>query len=331
MKIGFVITETWAFFQEIYDLFSETHQVSQFNQPTIKFPVFQGRINRLAVQKSIDQFCDQNQVVFFEWASESLALFSHRPKKCGIVARLHRYELYQWANQINWDHVDHLIVVSQAKEKEILDKFPQLQGKVSVITEAVNLEHFQFSPHPFNKQLGILCHLSPRKRVYELILAFAESGLAAHGYKLHIGGGLHPKFGDYYLAIKQVVSKLDLDEDIIFYEHVKDAKAWYENIDIFISNSYSEGLQVSPMEAMSSGIYCLSHDWDGADELLPQENLFLTNQQLIQKIIHYQTLSPAEQLRKREQLRERIETNFDIKHTSKKILSLVEAIGEKYS
>jgi hypothetical protein len=38
------------------------------------------------------------------------------------------------------------------------------------------------------------------------------------------------------------------------------------------------------MEAVASGCYCLSHDWDGADELLPAENLYLTDSQLRQSV-----------------------------------------------
>lgn len=330
MRIGIVINETWAFFQEIFDLFSERHQVSQYKRPQVRFPVFQHRLNRYSTRNSIDQFCKQNQVLFFEWASELLVQFSQHPKQCGIVARLHRYELYQWADQINWENIDQIIVVSHAKEKETLQKFPQLTGKVSVITEAVNPNHFTFSPKPYSKQLGTLCHLSPRKRVYELILAFTESGLARQGYKLHIGGGLHPKFGDYFVAIHQAVQLLNIQDSVIFYDHVKDAKTWYENIDIFISNSYSEGLQVSPMEAMASGIYCLSHHWDGADELLPAENLFLTNDQLINKILDYQNLTEENKVLKRKQLRQRVEEKFDIQKISHKILSLVESVGENY-
>lgn len=331
MKIGIINNETWAFFREIYDLFQQNHQVELFKPRAVNVPILKQRFLRYQYQRDMDQFARSNQVLFFEWASESLANFSFRPKQNGIVARLHRYELYQWADKINWQNVDQLIVVSQAKKKEITNDFPQLENKVIVITEAVNLTHFKFKPQPFRKQIGTLCHLSPRKRVYELILAFEESKLYQQGFTLHIGGGKHPKFGDYYAAIHQMVNHLGLQKAVQFYEHVEDAKAWYENIDIFISNSYSEGLQVSPMEAIASGCYCLSHHWDGADELLPTENLFMTGLEMNQKIKDYAALAPDQQLQKIKELRNRVSHHFDINKISAEILSIVEVIGAKYS
>jgi glycosyltransferase involved in cell wall biosynthesis len=330
MKVGIVINETWAFFQEIFDLFQQHHQVELFKPSPVNAPILKQRFQRYQYQRDMDQFARSNQVLFFEWASESLAHFSFRPKQSGIVARLHRYELYQWADKINWENIDQLIVVSQAKKNEIITDFPQLKNKVTVITEAVNLEHFNFQPKSFSKQIGTLCHLSPRKRVYELILAFEESKLYQQGFTLHIGGGKHPKFGDYYTAIHQLVNRLGLEEVIRFYEHVENAKAWYEKIDIFISNSYSEGLQVSPMEAIASGCYCLSHYWDGADELLPSENLFITGQEMNKKIKDYAALPQEIQLQKITDLKNRVSLHFDIKNISKEIVSLVENVGANY-
>lgn len=330
MKIGIVINETWAFFQEIFELFQQNHQVEHFKPSPVNAPILKQRFQRYQYQRDLDQFAHSNQVLFFEWASESLAHFSFRPKQSGIVARLHRYELYQWADKINWQNVDQLIVVSHAKKDEIIKDFPQLRNKVTVITEAVNLDHFKFQPKPFRKQIGTLCHLSPRKRVYELILAFEESKLYQQGFTLHIGGGKHPKFGDYYVAIHQLVERLSLQEAVRFYEHVEDAKAWYQNIDIFISNSYSEGLQVSPMEAIASGCYCLSHHWDGADELLPSENLFITGLEMNKKINEYAALSPDQQIQKITDLKNRVSRHFDIINISTEILSLVESVGAKY-
>ena len=78
-------------------------------------------------------------MVFFEWASGLLASASHMAKTCGIVTRLHRYEMYRWADRINWDAVDRLILVSQAKLREFSAAFPQHVHKAVVIPEAVSV------------------------------------------------------------------------------------------------------------------------------------------------------------------------------------------------
>src|SRR5688572_14549012 len=118
MRVGVAIEETWDFFHEVYADLSEHYQTRLYKRPTIQVPVLNGRLNGYWFRRDLQNFLRGSDVVFFEWASELLATASHLPKACGIVTRLHRYEMYQWADRINWDAVDRLIVVSQAKLRE---------------------------------------------------------------------------------------------------------------------------------------------------------------------------------------------------------------------
>jgi glycosyltransferase involved in cell wall biosynthesis len=272
----------------------------------------------------MQNFMRANDVIFFEWASELLALASHLPKTCGIVTRLHRYEMYQWVDRINWDAVDKIILVSQAKVKEFTARFPQQAPKVVMIYEAVSLNRFQFQPRPFNGDIGILCHITPRKRVYELILTFYETLQENGNLRLHIGGDEHVLFGDYYQAIRVLIEKLGLEDKVIFYDFIKRPEEWYHTIDIFISNSYSEGLQVSPMEAMACGCYCLSHHWDGADELLPVENLYFTDNQLKERILEYSALPQDEKQRRLADLQKMVADRFNVDQTKVAVRRVIE-------
>lgn len=323
MKLGVVINETWAFFNEIYADFAAHHPTRLYQPKTIAAPLFKERLNRYYSAQHLRSFLRSNDVVFFEWASELLVAATHLPKTCGIVTRLHRYELYQWADRVRWEGVDKIILVSQAKRREFLSRFPELASKVVVIPEAIDPDKFRPHPKPFSGQIGILCHLSPRKRVYEVILAFAE--LAERpDLHLHIGGGRHPRFPEYADALRMLTERLGLQERITFYDHVANPAEWYARVDVVISNSYSEGLQVAPMEAIASGCYCLSHWWDGADELLPSENLFHTERELGQKIIEYSEVAEAERQARCERLRERVRDQFDVNKTKVQIREVVE-------
>jgi glycosyltransferase involved in cell wall biosynthesis len=330
MRIGVVIEETWSFFHEIFAEMQSVHQTSLFNRRSIHLPFFEGRVNNYLFNHDLQSFLRSNQVVFFEWASELLVNTSRLPKKCGIVTRLHRYELYQWAEQINWEMVDRLILVSQAKQREFSQLFPQQAHKAVVIPEAISLEKFRPSSKEFNGDLGILCHLTPRKRVYELILAFSELVQQRQGFHLHIGGGAHVLHGDYYQAMKILVRRLDLEDKVTFYGNVSETEAWHKHIDIFISNSYSEGLQVSPMEAIGSGCYCLSHAWDGADELLPLADIYITDKELINKVLIYSDCSSQDRLSKREAQLAVVRENFDVDRIKVQIRRLVEEVGSHW-
>jgi glycosyltransferase involved in cell wall biosynthesis len=326
MQLGIAIEETWNFFHEIYAELAKYHQTNVFKRKVFNLPIFDARINKYLFQRDLRNFMRANDVVFFEWASELLAIASHLPKTCGIVTRLHRYEMYQWGDKVNWDAVDKIIFVSQAKRQEFIDKFPAQVEKTIVINEAVDPDKFWFSPRKFNGNIGTLCHLTSRKRVYELLLAFYELIQERDDLHLHIGGP-HGDHSDYYYAMHDLIKKLGLQDSITFYGEVTGPWDWYQIIDIFISNSYSEGLQVSPMEAMASGCYCLSHHWAGAEELLPEEYLFYTNTELQEKVLRY--CEAPEEIKHQQQARMRaiVCEKFDIYKLRAQIRDVVEEVA----
>jgi glycosyltransferase involved in cell wall biosynthesis len=327
MRIGIAIEETWAFFKEIEEELGKHHTTTLYEFQPVQTPFFSERINRYRLRKHWSSFLNANQVVFFEWASGLLASASHYPKTCGIVTRLHRYEFYQWVDKIEWDAVDRIILVSKAKQREFVRRFPSQADKITVIPEAILPEKFSLYPKKFSGDIGILCHLTPRKRVYETILDFYELNKERKGFHLHIGGGEHVLHQDYYLAMQTLVDRLDLRGSVTFHDKVSDPQSWYPRIDFFISNSYSEGLQVAPMEAMACGCYTLSHFWEGADELLPLENLFFTGSELRKKILEYCDLSEDEKEQKRQAMRAIVCEHFDLNRTKVEIRQIVEDVG----
>jgi glycosyltransferase involved in cell wall biosynthesis len=327
MRLGIAIEDTWGFFNEVYDYLAAQHETSVFHRREWALPFFQTRLNRRLFENDLDGFLRANDVVFFEWASGLLAEASHRPKRGGIVTRLHRYELYQWADKINWDAVDCIILVSEAKRREFARRFPQVAAKAIVIPEAVSLKRFSARPKAFGGDLGTLCHLAPRKRVYELVLAFGELCRERNDLHLHIGGEPRPNAADYSEALTSLVRKLGLTQKVTFYGKVTNPQDWYRRLDIFVSNSYSEGLQVSPIEAIASGCYALSHRWDGADELLPEENLYYTDRELQEKVLAHCNLSELARLKANSDLRSRVCEQFDVEKTRKDILHAIEEVG----
>ncbi len=324
MRLGIVIEETWDFLHEIYADLAAHHDTRIFKRRSVQLPVFSERINRSRLHADLSAFLQQNEVVFFEWASELLALATQLPETCRIVTRLHRYEMYQWAQAVNWAAVDRIILVSQAKELEFNERFPGHEDKIIVIPEAVSLERFNYAPKPYTGDIGILCHLRPRKRVYELVLAFYELIKNQPDLHLHIGGGSPGAGGEYERALHALVRDLRLEEKVTFYGPIATPETWYPKIDIFISNSYSEGLQVSPMEAIATGRYCLAHAWEGADELLPGEDLYYSEAELVRQIHTFHQLSDVEREKRREKQRARVLNSFDVDKTKVEIRHVLE-------
>ncbi|HIP72216.1 MAG TPA: glycosyltransferase [Anaerolineae bacterium] len=329
MQLGIAIEDTWQFLHEIYEDLAAHHQVTVFKRRQIGLPIFNARINHRLFRRDFQAFLRAQDVVFFEWASGLLAAASHLPKTCGIVTRLHRYELYQWADKINWDAVDKIILVSEAKRAEFARRFPAQADKIEVVYEAADLTKFQFNPKPFRGDIGILCHLRPRKRVYELILAFYDLVGERPSLHLHIGGGGAAGFHEYPIALRRLVEKLNLQDNVTFYGNVDNPAEWYKQIDVFVSNGYSEGLQVSLIEAMASGCYAISHRWDGVEELLPDEALYYTEEQMQTVLRRYFELPEGDKQQAIANFRQIVERQCDVFQTRTQIRQIIEGVAAR--
>ncbi len=269
----------------------------------------------------------KNDVCFFEWASELLAVASHLPKRCKIVTRLHSFELYEWAPKVNWEVVDSVVFVSQAMRSRFVELYPEQSHKTEVIYNGVRLDIFQPAPAmEFSFRLGMLCNIVPIKRIYEVVLVLGELRALGYPATLHIGG--EPKDDIRYAqSIYRLVEELNLQDSVKFDGYIDDPAAWLQEIDIFISNSYWEGQQVALLEAMASSCYCLSHFWSGVEEILPPENIYITETQLKDLIIQYADLKDFEKVTLQQQLRNITVSKFDIEGTKRELQMVIKRVA----
>ncbi|MEZ5317456.1 MAG: glycosyltransferase family 4 protein [Vicinamibacterales bacterium] len=330
LRIGIVNPEAWTFLHGLHDWLAARHQVAVFQPRGSRAAFFRERILRQRLRRDLRAFLRAHDVVFFEWASDLLALASSLPEagRCAIVTRLHRYELYTWADRIHWDAVDRVIVVSQAKARAFAARFPDHAAKTTVVPVGTPLDRFVFRPRPFAGVIGTLCHISPRKRIYDLLLALAGP-LAEHpSWRVRIGGAPMPEHGDYDEAVRRLVRRLGLESRVTFDGVVERAWEWYQGIDVFVSHSYSEGLQVAPAEAMASGCYALSHDWDGADELLPDDCRYVTDAELAGRLRAWAALTETAREAERRRLRALAVDRFDAERGYARVDQVMRACAE---
>ncbi|MFN2126432.1 MAG: glycosyltransferase [Anaerolineales bacterium] len=324
-KLGiFVGEEKWTFFNEIFTSLDNHYQCEVFKLKTINTPFFYDRLNRWAVRSGILKILKRNDTCFFEWASDYLSVASYLPKNCQIITRLHSFEIYQWAPRINWENVDKIILVSESMRRTFIELYPDQSSKTKVIYNGRSLDKFKPPPERnFQFKVGMLCSITPIKRIYEVVLMMYDLRKQGFDFKLYIGG---EPFGDfrYAKALYRLVGRLDLQDSVFFEGFVTDTAAWLRDIDVFISNSYWEGQQVALIEAIASGCYCISHHWPGADEMLPEENLFFTESQLKEKLIKFATLGVEEKYCKSVEMREIATRKFDVRRTNQEIRSVID-------
>ena len=126
-----------------------------------------------------------------------------------------------------------------------------------------------------------------------------------------------------------MTKKLGIENKVTFYNRVEDRWQWYDKMDIFVSNSYSEGMQVAPLEAAARGCYCLAHWWEGAEEIFDQDELFLKDSDFIAKTLSYARASEEERVRMRAPLKSFIQNRCDIRGISSQIQAIIERAAEE--
>jgi glycosyltransferase involved in cell wall biosynthesis len=214
-------------------------------------------------------------------------------------------------------------------QQKFNDLYPQHAHKTEVVYSGKPLDKYKPVHRDFGFNLGMLCAIHPVKRIYEVVLMLYELRRQEYRFHLHLGGGqLHGgTLDEYYVAIQHIVEKLSLQDDVTFHGHVTDVPTWLQGIDVFISNSYWEGQQLALIEAMATGCYCLAHSWDGAAEVVPPENLYVTENDLMRKIIVHCNLPDAEKSDRRAEMRAIACEKFDIERMKRQIRGIINQVG----
>ncbi len=327
MKLGLVVDGHWGFIRDLLSDWQTRYQTHVFSFREIHLPVWRGRVNQRRLRQSLGRFLESHDVVFFEWAGPLLVLASHLQNRSRLVVRLHSYELFDYAAHVNWKSVSQVILVSHAMRRHFLELYPAMAERSTVVYNGVALGKFARAERPFAGVIGMLGNVIPIKRIYEVVLALYELNRAGSRLTLRIAGppdqGADPQ--RYYMALQRAVRQLGLENQVSLVGPVSDAAGFLKDVDIFVSNSYWEGQQVSLLEAMATGCYCLSHFWDGAEEVLPPDNLFVTDSELRAKITAFCQAPETVRHEQQERMRAIARDKFDIERAKTQLRGIIEA------
>jgi len=261
---------------------------------------------------------------FFVTARTGVFLKEHlRGRSVTLVARGHRYDIYDYANRLSYlpernflfERADKLYACSLDGAEYLAGKYPQWRGKITCAylgTHDRGLAPFVGSGV---FRLVSCSKTSPVKRIDSIIRALAllrDSGLRLSW--THIGGGKElPKLrrlAARRLGFMDAEFKGRLSNAQVF-DHYLSAPA-----SVFVNVSKSEGLPVSIMEASSVGLPSIAADVGGTRELVVDGvSGFLLNQDFSDReladVIERMARMPAGQLETlRRNARKRWEDHF---------------------
>ncbi len=215
-------------------------------------------------------------VLYFYWGDNLAWTIPYLKKKIKnknlkIVLRLHGSDLYEHVKNDYaplrkqlFSDVDIIATVSENGKNYLAEKYPEFKNKLLVSRLGVNDNGLNKETRS-SKELNIISvsNVVPVKRVKLIFEALQQNNLNIIWH--HFGDG------PLLQELKELTTNARNELKIILHGYVsnKDLMNFYKenHIDLLINASYSEGLPVSIMEALSFGIPVIATNVGGTSEL----------------------------------------------------------------
>jgi glycosyltransferase involved in cell wall biosynthesis len=172
----------------------------------------------------------------------------------------YRFLLYSFARK----RYDFTIVVN-----ERLKIIPEKLGvKYAIVKPGINLERFNTAKHQIDLQdgsvkIGFIGRVVKEKGVFELLEAYNILKQKHRKIQLKIAGD-----GKALVPLQKKVKEFGLTNDIKFYGEVSAPALFYREIDILVLPSFTEGLPITILEAMASGVIVIASNVGGILEII---------------------------------------------------------------
>ncbi len=198
------------------------------------------------------------------------------------IVFLRRYELYErdWP-KLDWKNVNHLVCCNAHVAQMVSEHFAEMNIKtpISVIYNAVDPKGWTFKVRKPNTNVGMACHIHPKKNIPLAMQILAE---LPDQYALHIAGAVQDQW-----ALQYVNNFAEcMRRKVVIYGQIPydQMNLWWEQMGVCLSASYTEGNPNNVIQAMAKGIKPIVHIWPGAIQQFPEDVLFATAREAAQKI-----------------------------------------------
>ena len=234
------------------------------------------------------------EVIFVEFANETLVLASKWKGKRTLITRLHRYELFQLP-KARWEAVDAIIVVNQRIKELLGEKLPQMKKKIHCIPNYLDLEYWSPKKNRTRtNQIAIVGSVEPRKGHDKALVAFSKIVANNPDLRLNIIGMNNDN--KFYNTLRRLAEDLDLQDKVRFLGFSEDIRKDFQDSDIILSFSEHESTHMTLFEGLSCGAWPLSITWDGVKEFLPDENLFNNDEEFVTSVKKFYSMNDKKRI-----------------------------------
>ncbi|WP_121959103.1 glycosyltransferase [Petrotoga sp. 9T1HF07.CasAA.8.2] len=247
---------------------------------------------KLVVSKDaneITQAIKWADIVWLEWAND-LAVFATNKvpeiENKKVICRLHGYEAFNVnvLNKINWDLIDRMIFVADHVREDAYESCPQVKNvPYTMVYNGINLDKFVFSKRTKGKRICFSGHVNYKKNPMLIIQILDKLLKIDDGYRIDwVGDHQDIRIKKY---LNYILKDMGIEDKFTFHDWTNDINSWLENKNYFLSTSIHEGYGVGIMEAMARGIKPIIHNFYAARGFYPDEFIYNTIDEAVEKII----------------------------------------------
>ncbi|MCH8567456.1 MAG: glycosyltransferase [Balneolales bacterium] len=169
---------------------------------------------------------------------------------------------------------DRIVVVGSQLKRDILEKFPALSGRISVLHNPVDTGYFcpgparlQLKPEEGTRHLLCVANISKEKGVHVLLDAFHKRNMEGK-WHLHLIGNV--PVSSYSAA---VVSRIRKSEFCTLHKPVPhaDIREYYRAADLVVQPSLREGFGLALAEALCCGVPAVATKSGGPEDIMRPE------------------------------------------------------------
>lgn len=229
-------------------------------------------------------------VIWLEWANAlAVGLTRNAALLEGkhVICRLHSYEAFgEDLTAIEWSRIDELICVAPHILEIVEARVPDLArrcGRVSIIPNGIDVDSLSYAERRKGFHLAYLGYINYKKGPMLLLQVLKQLVCIDPRYHLTIGGKMQDlRFKHYF---EQMIPAMGLTPHIHFDGWIGDVNGWLADKDYILCTSVLESQGLGLMEAMGCGIKPVIHNFVGARDIYPHQNLWNTVQEAVDLIL----------------------------------------------
>lgn len=204
--------------------------------------------------------------------------------------------LFGHFRQINFENVTGFMTIAPHIDRITNDgsvAYPE-KLKRAIIPLSVDLNEWTLNERKGYKLAWINHHWSAKG--FPLMLqAFAKlvSCYPNNLWELHVVENGRSTEHWLFRYIEHMLIKLNIKDRVFFYPTVDSVDQFLQDKDVVVSSSHKEAFSLILAEAMAKGMPALTHSWEGAEEIWPEDMVWITIDEFPSKLTELQKKSPT--------------------------------------